>query len=158
MVRGPVTCPECDFRLDACRHCRYFEPSGARPGGALVGMGLSWTHGCCTYYKSMQPVESIATAEMARRMQERGYTHLRAPTPVVDSYIPLEYCSAFALEVKHLSESGMQKPGRRQRLALRVVADSAASSSVAAPRPKAAPASEQTISDQPLSDEEQWLI
>lgn len=25
---GPVECPECDFRLDFCRHCKHFLPGG----------------------------------------------------------------------------------------------------------------------------------
>ena len=143
---GPIHCPKCDFRLDACRHCRYFQPAGAYASYALSGTGLSWTHGRCTYYKTMQPVEAlVASPDMARRMRERGYTQLRGPTPINDSYIPLENCNAFALEVKHLQHSGTQKPSRRQRLALRVLARTAPAS------PSEPPPSEP-------SEEEQWLL
>ena len=30
VAEGPVTCPECDFRLDACRHCANFLPGTPR--------------------------------------------------------------------------------------------------------------------------------
>ncbi|HEY64377.1 MAG TPA: hypothetical protein G4O02_07365 [Caldilineae bacterium] len=142
---GPVECPRCDFRLDACRHCRYFQPAGAERTQMFAGE-LSWTHGRCTYYKTTQPVESITTREMARRMRERGYTHLQAPTPITDSYIPLEHCTAFRLEPKRLRHSGMRKPGRRQLYALRLLAHlSATQSEAEAVEPE-------------LSDEEQWLL
>ncbi len=141
---GPVRCPKCDFRLDACRHCRYFQPAGAQQSYAFSGTTLSWTHGRCTYYKTMQPVEALAPPDMARRMRERGYTQLRGPTPITDSYIPLENCAAFALEPKHLQHSGTRRPGRRQRLALRVLA-------------RTAPASELPHPDK-LDEEAQWLL
>ncbi len=146
---SPVHCPRCDFRLDACRHCQYFQPAGASSGGAWSGMGMSWTHGRCTFYKSVQPVEEITTADMARRMRERGYTHLRAPTPIADSYIPLDMCHAFALEPRFLPHSGMRKPGHRQRWALRVLAEAQPSQ----PAPTSAEGEEPS-----LSDEEQWLL
>lgn len=146
---SPVHCPRCDFRLDACRHCRYFQPAGASSGGAWSGLGMSWTHGRCTFYKSIQPVEEITTADMARRMRERGYTHLRAPTPIVDSYIPLDICQAFALELKFLPHSGICKPGRRQRLALRALAEVRSFHLTPVP----------TQGEEPsLSDKEQWLL
>jgi hypothetical protein len=146
---GPVRCPQCDFRLDACRHCRYFQPAGASSGGAWSGIGMSWTHGRCTFYKSVQPVEEIVTADMARRMRERGYTHLRAPTPIADSYIPLDMCNAFVLELNFLPHSGMRKPGRRQRLALWVLA------AAQTPQLTRVPAE----GEGPLpGDEEQWLL
>ncbi len=141
---GPVRCPACDFRLDACRHCRYFQPAGALQSGPMSGMGLSWTHGRCTFYKSMQPVEAITSRDMARRLQERGYTHLRAPTPIIDSYMPLETCTAFVLEAGQLPHSGMRRPGRRQQLALRLLS-------------QAAPVKVEP-SEPEFSDTEQWLL
>jgi hypothetical protein len=144
VVPGPVHCSACDFRLDACRHCRYFQPAGGQRTDALSGMGVSWTHGRCTFYKSIQPVEAITSPDMARRLQERGYTHLRAPTPITDSYIPLETCTAFALEARQLPHSGMRKPGRRQQFALRVLA-------------QATPAQIEPPGQEP-GEKEQWLL
>ena len=143
---GPIQCPGCDFRLDACRHCRYFQPAGAQRTEPF-SMGLSWTHGRCTHYKTVQPVEAITTRDMARRMRERGYTQLQAPTPIMDSYIPLEHCTVFQLDPKRLRHSGMRKPGRRQRLALRVLARTTAKADAHGEAP-----------DQALSEEEQWLL
>ena len=150
-AHGPVRCPRCDFRLDACRHCQYFQPVGSQPGTAWSGRGMSWTYGRCTFYKSLQPVAAITSAEMARRLQERGYTHLRAPTPITDSYIPLDGCSAFVLADHNLPQSSMRWPGRRQALALRVMQQSLPVEVAAA-----APADEPT--EPPVSGEEQWLL
>ncbi|MCD6289909.1 MAG: hypothetical protein J7M34_05340 [Anaerolineae bacterium] len=143
---GPVKCPACDFRLDACRHCRYFRPAGIRQSMAIGGGSISWTHGYCTYYKTMQPVEELTTSDMARRMRERGYTHLRGPTPITDSYVPLEHCTAFRLDPKRLQHSGVRKPGRRQRLALRVLSRTHPTTK-ASPKPEGEP-----------DEEAQWLL
>jgi len=34
---GPIKCPQCDFRLDACRHCAHFLPGKPQGWG-----GRSW--------------------------------------------------------------------------------------------------------------------
>ncbi|GAB4565746.1 MAG: hypothetical protein Kow0047_16550 [Anaerolineae bacterium] len=149
VARTPVECPRCDFRLDACRHCAFFQPAGGTSGIGSSGMEVEWTHGRCTHYKSMQPVEEITTPDMARRMKERGYHALRAPTPIIDSYVPLPECTAFRLEPRRLRHSGMLTPPRRQRLALRVLE-------------MIAPAQGQATGEEPsepsLDDEAQWLL
>lgn len=140
---GPVRCPRCDFRLDACRHCAYFQPAGATTGSPWSIDEIAWTHGRCILYKSLQPVEAITNREMARRLRERGYDHLRAATPIADSYIPLTECRGFVLEPRNLTHSGMSKPGLRQRLAIQVEATDQ-------------PAEE--AAEQPPDDQAQWLL
>jgi len=141
---GPVRCPRCDFRLDACRHCAYFQPAGATTGSPWNIGEIAWTHGRCILYKSLQPVEAITNREMARRLRERGYDHLRAATPIADSYIPLAECRGFVLEPRHLKHSGMQRPGLRQRLAIQVETMDQTKEEAAEPPPS--------------DDEAQWLL
>lgn len=107
--RRPVSCPQCDFRLDSCRHCAHFK---AEKG---LMYGNDWTQGSCTIYKTVQPVEAFCPPSVAQELQERGYTHLPAPTPIVDSYVPLENCSAFVLDEHRLRANGVYVPGLRQR-------------------------------------------
>ncbi len=74
-----------------------------------------WTHGKCTKYKIVQPVETFCPPSVARELLERGYTHLPAPIPVADSYVPLDNCSAFVLDEYRLKANGVCPPGLRQR-------------------------------------------
>lgn len=107
--KRPTACPQCDFRLDSCRYCVHFK--------AERGLMHSddWTQGCCTVHKTVQPVEEFCPPSVARELQKRGYTHLPAPTHIVDSYVPLENCSAFILDEHRLRASGVRCPGLRQR-------------------------------------------
>ncbi|MGC8786231.1 MAG: hypothetical protein ACP5Q1_02255 [Anaerolineae bacterium] len=107
--RRPISCPRCDFRLDSCRHCAHFK---AEKG---LMYGDDWTQGTCTVYKAVQPVETFCPPSVAQELQEWGYTHLPAPTPIVDSYVPLEKCSAFVLDEHRLKANGVHVPGLRQR-------------------------------------------
>jgi hypothetical protein len=50
---------------------------------------------------------------VAQRLQQRGYTHLSGPTRVIDSYVPLDSCSAFVLDERRLRSSGVKPPSRR---------------------------------------------
>lgn len=120
--RRPVSCPQCDFRLDSCRHCAHFK---AEKG---LMYGNDWTRGSCTMYKTVQPVEAFCPPSVARELQERGYTHLPAPTLIVDSYVPLENCSAFVLDEHRLKANGVHVPGLRQRGLLDRTGSSSASS------------------------------
>ena len=109
VCRRPVSCPQCDFRLDSCRHCAHFKAESG------LMYGDDWTRGSCTVYKTMQPVEAFCPPSVAQELQERGYTHLPAPTPIVDSYVPLENCTAFVLDEHRLKVNGVRLPGLRQR-------------------------------------------
>ncbi|MGD8397879.1 MAG: hypothetical protein PVG11_03405, partial [Anaerolineae bacterium] len=65
---GPVECPQCDFRLDACRHCAHFLPGQPGDTGSLAVNAGDITSGRCGYYKTYQPVEKATTPDMARRL------------------------------------------------------------------------------------------
>ena len=121
VARRAVVCPQCDFRLDACRHCHHFQPG--EPGGSWGGMG-DYTHGRCAVHKRSQPVESLCTPEMAKRLKERGYDYLSGPAPIADSYIPLSGCQSFTLDERRLRTSGVHRPGLRQRGLLRLLTTS----------------------------------
>lgn len=113
----PVSCPRCDFRLDSCRHCAHFKAER----GLMCGQ--DWTHGKCTVYKIVQPVETFCPPSMARELQKRGYTHLPVPTSIIDSYVPLENCSAFVLDEYRLKANGVRAPGLRRRGLLDLVSN-----------------------------------
>ena len=107
---GPIKCPQCDFRLDACRHCTRFLP-GDPPGLGRGGWSSDdWTFGRCSVYKEMQPVEQVSSPEMARQLKARGFDQVRAPLPIVDSYMPPDFCTAFKLDRRRLQASGIRWP------------------------------------------------
>jgi len=139
---GPVKCSQCDFRLDACRHCAHFLPGSATATGFSLG-GNEITFGRCGFYKTPQPVERITTPEAARRLKERGYESLNAPTPIVDSFVPLDGCRTFQPDRKRLEVGGVHWPDARRVALLRLLL----------PRP----ASEKTLPEEPSGDE-QWLM
>ena len=74
---GPVECPDCDFRLDTCRHCVHFLPGGGGTAGQLGGGGGDVTFGRCGQYRRSQPVEQACTPEVARRLRARGWDRIR---------------------------------------------------------------------------------
>lgn len=139
---GPVSCPQCDFRLDACRHCRHFQPGGA--ANSLGGVA-DYTHGSCGVHKRSQPVEDFCTPGMARQLRARGYDYLSGPAPILDSYLPLSGCRSFALDERRLRASGVRRPGLRQRGLLRLLAMSGE-------------AEDEGTSPELPSSEEQWLL
>ena len=104
-------CPRCDFRLDACRHCRHFLPAKDANGGQI-----DMTHGRCQAYRAPQPVAE-AYPDMARQLTAMGYDTLNAPKPIVDSFLPLDECRSFALDEERLRQSRVKWLGR-ERLAL----------------------------------------
>lgn len=103
-IRRQATCPQCDFRVDACRHCLHFRP--AAEGAAWFDRHGDFGHGRCGYYRA---AESVRTAypQHARRMEALGYDMLPTPKPIVDSYIPLEECTAFTLAQERLRANGV---------------------------------------------------
>lgn len=118
VVPGPARCPQCDFRLDACRHCHHFQPGGA--ANSLSSLA-DYTSGRCRVHRRSQPVEDFCTPEMARRIKERGYDYLSGPSPIPDSYVPLDGCRSFALSERRFRTSGVRRPGMRRRGLLRLL-------------------------------------
>jgi len=141
---GPVHCPQCDFRLDACRHCEHFLPGapGALGGYALGGGDMSF--GRCGQYKTPQSVDQVYSPEMAQRLKERGYEVLNAPIPIVDSFMPPDFCRAFQPQRKRLQVGGVRWPEARRAALLRLLA----------PSQSAGP----SASEETASDAEQWLL
>lgn len=119
---GPVECPACDFRLDACRHCTHFVPGSPRGPGASPWLSGDVTTGRCNRYKSSQPVEQACAPDMARRLKTRGYEQIRAPLPIPDSYLPPDHCTAYALDRRRLQASGIRWPDDRRTALLRLLA------------------------------------
>src|SRR5262249_6605457 len=66
-VRARATCPRCDFRLDACRHCQHFSPSEDGWGSQK-----DFTTGRCQLYRGPQPVRQ-AYPQLAARLEAMGY-------------------------------------------------------------------------------------
>jgi hypothetical protein len=115
VAAGPVECPACDFRLDACRHCDHFMP-GSPPGwGASVWSQGDITFGRCGFYKRVQPVEQALSGDVARRLKSRGYDQIPAPMPIQDSMLRPDSCRAFAANRKRIQASGIRWPGARCR-------------------------------------------
>lgn len=140
---GPVKCPQCDFRLDACRHCAHFLPGKPQTweGGGWGSDDL--TFGRCNLYKESQPVERVCSPEVARRLNERGYETVRAPMPIVDSFLPPDCCTAFHLDRRRLRAGDVRWPDARRVALLRML--------VPHPASKAKPPEE-------LADGAQWLL
>ena len=94
-VRRKAACPHCDFRVDACRHCAHFLPAAG--GATMFDRRGDFSHGRCGFYRALEPVHT-AYPQHARRMEALGYDALPTPKPIVDSFIPLAECTAFALK------------------------------------------------------------
>jgi hypothetical protein len=78
--------------------------------------------GRCNQYRSSQPVEQTTTADMARRLKERGFEQVRAPMPIIDSFLPPDSCRAFAAEPRRLKRGGLKWPDARRTALLRLLA------------------------------------
>jgi hypothetical protein len=143
VAEGPVTCPECDFRLDACRHCANFLPGAPRSWTGLGWHDNDPTHGRCSVYKRAQPVEQATGPDMARQLKARGYDQIRAPMQIVDSYLRPQLCRAFEPDPKRIKASGIPWPGPRRQGLLRLL--EARQTGTGQDRPEA-------------SEEEQWLL
>lgn len=118
---GPVECPNCDFRLDACRHCAHFLPGPGQGSGGTPWTSSDFGSGRCSQYKVSQPVEQTTTPDMARRLKERGFVQVRAPMPIVDSFLPPDSCRAFTAERKRLKQGGLDWPDARRTALLRLL-------------------------------------
>jgi len=118
VARREIRCGRCDFRLDACRHCRHFVPATPAFAGPTLfeRAGDDFTHGRCNRYRDWQPVRD-AYPHMARRLEAMGYEYLRAASRIVDSYFPLDECTSFSLELKRLRRNEIAWL-TRQRIAL----------------------------------------
>jgi len=95
-VRPAAQCPQCDFRLDACRHCQHFLPANDGFGGQK-----DFTTGRCGLYRAPQLVQN-AFPHMAKQLEAMGYETLNAPQVIVDSFVPLEECTGFTLDHQRL--------------------------------------------------------
>jgi hypothetical protein len=144
---GPVECPDCDFRLDACRHCEHFLP-GDPPSSAVWGQVSSRsddiTYGRCGHYKKTQPVEQACAPDVARRLKARGWERVRGPYPVVDSLVPPDCCQAFRPDRKRLKAGGVRWPDAHRAALLRLMLPP--------------PAMEQKSPEEPPSGDEQWFL
>ncbi len=92
----------------------HFLP--AQEGFSLVEGHGDLSHGRCAQYRALQPVRE-AYPRQARQLEAMGYDTLPAPKPIVDSYIPLEECTAFALKKDRLRDNHVAWLNR-QRIAL----------------------------------------
>jgi hypothetical protein len=141
---GPIECPACDFRLDACRHCEHFLPGPPRSWASHPWDGDDITFGRCQYYRTSQPVEQACAPDVARQMIARGYDRTRAPRPIQDSFLPPDSCTAFAPEPRRLRAGGVRWPGARRGALLRLLGPARAPG-----EPPAEPIA---------SGEERWLL
>jgi hypothetical protein len=141
---GPVECPRCDFRLDACCHCAHFLPGRLRAWGQLDFGGGDLTFGRCDRRRVSQPVEEACAPDVARQMKARGWDRVRAPLPIVDSFLPPDDCTAFAPDRKRLQAGGVRWPDARRTALLRMLLPP--------------PAVERRPPEGLPSDEEQWLL
>lgn len=120
VAEGPVQCPSCDFRLDACRHCAHFSPGGPPDWGRWTWDRGDESSGRCTHYHSVQPVEVACATAMARHLKRKGYDQIRAPLPIMDSYLPPDFCRAFRPDQRRLRVSGIRWPDARRATLLRL--------------------------------------
>ncbi len=141
---GPVECPRCDFRLDSCRHCAHFLPGKPRAWGQFGWGSDDVTFGRCNRYKEPQPVEQVCRPEVACQLKARGWGRVRAPLSIVDSFVPPDFCTAFAPDRKRLKAGGVRWPDARRVALLRLLAPP--------------PAPEATPPEELPSGDEQWLL
>lgn len=117
---GPVECPSCDFRLDACRHCARFLPGSPRGWTGFSFSENDTTYGRCSFYKKVQPVEQAAAPDVARLLKSRGYDRISAPMPIQDSMMRPDSCRAFTPDRKRIEASGLRWPEARRVALLRL--------------------------------------
>lgn len=118
VAAGPVCCPACDFRLDACRHCVHFLPGS--PASTSVWVSWDLTFGRCRRYQEVQPVEQVCPPDMARRLRARSYDQLRALVVIVDSFVRLDRCRAYQPDRQRLRMGGVRWPDARRSALLRL--------------------------------------
>ncbi len=119
---GPVQCPRCDFRLDACRHCAHFLPGAPQSWYTAAWNQPDGTWGRCGHYKRSQPVEDAVDPEMARSLRRQGYEEIRAPMRIADSMLRPDFCRAFSLDRRRLRQtSRVRVPGKKRAALLRIL-------------------------------------
>ena len=119
---GPVQCPRCDFRLDACRHCAHFLPGAPQAWYTAAWNQPDGTWGRCGHYKRSQPVEDAVDPDMARTLRQQGYEEIRAPMRIADSMLRPDFCRAFSLDRRRLRQaSRVRVPGRKRAALLRIL-------------------------------------
>jgi hypothetical protein len=121
VARRPVECPRCDFRLDACRHCRHFLPGSPAGWGQPQFGSVALSFGRCPQYKEWLPIDQTTSAEMARRLRARGYERIRAPRLIQDSFLPPDSCISFLADRKRLRGGGIAWPDARQSALIRML-------------------------------------
>jgi hypothetical protein len=141
---GPVKCPRCDFRLDCCRHCIHFLPGKPPAWGEFGPISADVTYGRCGHYGAPQPVEQAYPSEVARQLKARGYERIRAPLPIVDSFVPPDFCTAFTPDRTRLKASKVRWPDARRVALLRLLA--------------LPPSPEARATEKPPSVDERWLL
>ena len=140
---GPVECPACDFRLDACRHCAHFLPGAPRSPGVPSWNAGDITSGRCGHYKEWQAVERTTTPDMAKQLKARGWDRVRGPLSIADSFLPPDHCSAYQPDRKRLKAGQVQWPDARRVALLRLLAP---------------PPEKETPDPGMASDDERWLL
>ena len=115
-IRRLAHCPRCDFRLDACRHCGNFLPAEDGISGQK-----DFTYGRCKLYRAAQPVRE-AFPNMAARLEAMGYDTMNAPKRIVDSFVPLDECTGFALDEARLKVSRIRWLSRQRTALIRLSA------------------------------------
>jgi hypothetical protein len=118
---GPVRCSDCDFRLDACRHCSHFLPGPPRSWMSLGFGEGDITYGRCAFYKKVQLVDQAVAPDIARQLKARSYEQISAPMPIQDSMMRPDSCRAFDPSRKRLMASGVRWPGTRRRALLHLL-------------------------------------
>jgi hypothetical protein len=113
-IRPLAHCPRCDFRLDACRHCQHFIPAEDGIGGQK-----DITYGRCRLYRASQPVRE-AFPNVAKRLEAMGYDTMNAPKRIVDSYVPLDECTGFALDEARIKVSRIRWLNRQRAALIRL--------------------------------------
>lgn len=141
---GPIECPRCDFRLDSCRHCAHFLPGTPQAWGQFRWGSGDMTFGRCNPYQVSQPVEQACSPGMARQLKAGGYEHVRAPLPIIDSFLPPDFCTAFKPDRRRLRASGIRWPDARRAALLRLLV--------------LPPAPETTPPEELLPRDEKWLL
>jgi len=141
---GPIQCPRCDFRLDACRHCAHFLPGEPQAWGQISYIGGDSSFGRCGRRRVSQPVEEACAPDVARQLKARGWDRVRAPMPIVDSLLPPDDCTAFVPDRKRLKAGGVRWPDARRTALLRMLLPP--------------PAMETQSPEELSSGAEQWLL
>jgi hypothetical protein len=141
--KGPVNCPRCDFRLDSCRFCQHFLPG--KPGAwGQVEMGESdITHGRCSIYKKERPVEETCSPSVSKKLKALGFSYVRDNLPIIDSYFPPDFCSAYNPDKKRIKSGDVSWPNRKVTALIRLLNEKHGGR----PKPAKAP-----------SEEEKWLL